>query len=232
MAVPLIAAGIKVAGKALIKKLGAKLAQKGAQQLAKKGAQKLAQEGAKKIGTSVAEKGTSSSITSQVQKAKNLYNKVEDVKKTKDNILGKDDQEKPSNSTAKTQHQAEASHQKSDTDQPSKKAESKWPFYIALFFAIIKDAIEIWLSPAAPVLTFLPTIIITSVLLLSGKKGTMKIVMSLLTTLVDFLLPAVNVLPMTSIAVFFALKPENNKLPIINSDQIQKIMKNVKKFIK
>jgi hypothetical protein len=70
------------------------------------------------------------------------------------------------------------------------------------------------------------------VLLLSGKKGTMKIVMSLLTTLVDFLLPAVNVLPMTSIAVFFALKPENNKLPIINSDQIQKIMKNVKKFIK
>lgn len=69
-------------------------------------------------------------------------------------------------------------------------------------------------------------------LLLSGKKGTMKIVMSLLTTLVDFLIPGINMLPMTTIAIFITMKPESSKLPMINNEQIQKVMENVKKLIK
>lgn len=115
MAIPLIAAGVKVAGKALIKKLGTKLAQKGAQKVA----QKLAQEGAKKITTSPVKKGTSSGIANQFQKAKNLYNKAADAKKTKDNITGEAGQKKQSASTTETDRQ------KSDTDQPQKKTESK-----------------------------------------------------------------------------------------------------------
>ena len=60
----------------------------------------------------------------------------------------------------------------------------------------------------------------------------MKIIMSILSTIIDFLVPGLNVLPITSIAVFITMKPESNKLPIINNEQIQKVMQNVKKFIK
>ncbi len=226
MSVTLIAAGVKVAGKTLVKKLGTKVVQKGAKQVAKKGTQKLAQEGAKKLGTSAVKKSTSRGATNQFQKAKNLYNEVENTTKIKDNVPAKDEPEKQTDTTTET------SHQTSDTQPPQKKSESKWPFYIAMFFAVIKDAVEIWLSPVAPVLTFLPTIIITSILLLSGKKGTMKIVISLLTTLVDFLMPGVNILPMTTIAVFITMKPDKSKKLNINNQQVSKIVKSVKKFIK
>ncbi len=60
----------------------------------------------------------------------------------------------------------------------------------------------------------------------------MKIVISLLTTLVDFLMPGVNILPMTTIAVFITMKPDKSKKLNINNQQVSKIVKSVKKFIK
>ncbi|MDD4784241.1 MAG: hypothetical protein PHY32_01420 [Candidatus Pacebacteria bacterium] len=84
----------------------------------------------------------------------------------------------------------------------------------------------------APFLVFLPTGIISCILLLSGKKGTMKIITGLLSTIIDTLIPGLNILPITSIAVFVIMKPEGGKLLNINSQQMSKIMKSVKKFIK
>ncbi|HRZ29797.1 MAG TPA: hypothetical protein P5052_03535 [Candidatus Paceibacterota bacterium] len=107
----LIAAGVKVAGKALIKKLGTKLAQAGAKKIAQQGAQTLAQEGVKKIGTSVAQKGVMSNAGGQIKKAKNLFDKAQDIKKTKDSILGK----------SKKDQQTEESSE----NQPQKKSENK-----------------------------------------------------------------------------------------------------------
>jgi hypothetical protein len=60
----------------------------------------------------------------------------------------------------------------------------------------------------------------------------MKIITGLLSTIIDTLIPGLNILPITSIAVFVIMKPEGGKLLNINSQQMSKIMKSVKKFIK
>jgi hypothetical protein len=144
MAVPLIAAGVKVAGKALIKKLGTKLAQKGAQKVAQKGAQKLAQEGAKKITTSAVKKGTSSGITNQFQKAKNLYNKVENIKDIKDQF-GQDKTTPNNQINSKNKNEIEqTTDSATNIDRP--KSNDKLVFNMAMACAVIKDAVEIVLT--------------------------------------------------------------------------------------
>jgi hypothetical protein len=81
-------------------------------------------------------------------------------------------------------------------------------------------------------MSFLPTVILTAILFLSGKKSTMKIIMFLMALFIDYLFPGVNALPITTIAVFitFKLTPEATKL--VKSDDINKGLKVIKSFIK
>ncbi len=123
-----------------------------------------------------------------------------------------------------------------ENSQPVKKQDKGW-YNAAMFMAIWKDAVEIGLNLIAlgwlgPILSFLPTIVLTFILFMSGKKSTIKIVSYFLVLVLDLLLPGFNALPVTVIATFivFHIKPEAIKG--LDKNNANKGIEIIKKFIK
>jgi len=75
-------------------------------------------------------------------------------------------------------------------------------------------------------------VILTAILFLSKKKGTMKIVFYLVCLFVDYLIPGVNAVPITTIAVFITFKVGAVDLKNVQSKDVKKGLEVVKKFIK
>lgn len=224
MAVPLIAAGAKVAGKAIAKKV---LAKKAATIATKQAGKQLVKKGVKKISTK-AIKG----------KVGNLKKASKNVRKTLDS----------KNKTISKQEQAKKKKdlldrflkKEKNVSAPEGGKTSKLVFYSALFCAIIKDVIEIFLtiylsSWLITVISFLPSAILVALLFFSGKKSTMKIVTYLLGIAVDYVVPGVNALPLATIAVIITFKLDETSLSFLKGLKGKNVKKGlgiVKKFIK
>lgn len=265
MAAPLIVAGAKVAAKVAAKKIAAKQAAKIAakqagKKIASEGAKKVAAQSAKKVASKQA-------TGSSWQKAKKIMDKMDRAQEVKDSLTPEkkeEEKKKPSvykknllnrflgDKPDKEGSQEVAKEKKPEkfdwkkifdssakTEESSEKQSTgdKMTFYSAMFFAIIKDGIEILLTIyllgwLIPILSFLPTVILTAILFLSKKKGTMKIVFYLVCLFVDYLIPGVNAVPITTIAVFITFKVGAVDLKNVQSKDVKKGLEVVKKFIK
>lgn len=166
MAAPLIVAGAKVAAKVAAKKIAAKQAAKIA---AKQAGKKIASEGAKKVASKQA-------TGSSWQKAKKIMDKMDRAQEIKDSLTPEkkeEEKKKPSvykknllnrflgDKPDKEGSQEVAKEKKPEkfdwkkifdssakTEESSEKQSTgdKMTFYSAMFFAIIKDGIEILLT--------------------------------------------------------------------------------------
>jgi len=115
--------------------------------------------------------------------------------------------------------------------------QSKGWYNAAMFMAIWKDVIEIamnllalgWLSPF---LSFFPTIVLTFILFVSGKKSTLKIITYFLTLVIDLLIPGVNTLPLTTIATFIIFHIKPTAIKKFDKNNLEKGVGIIKSFIK
>jgi len=261
MAAPLIVAGAKVAGKAIAKKVAAKQAAKiAAKKVATKAGTKIAEKGTQKVAqkTVASKLNQAKNIYNKAEKIQDIHDTLTPEKKEeekpvyKKNILnrflGNQPQQKDKENInidkkgipekfnwRKTFGLDKTKDTESNVNEQP--AENKFAFYAAMFFALIKDAIEIFLTAyllgwLIPVLSFFPTIILTAILFLSGKKGTMKMVFYLVALFIDYFFPGINVIPITSIATFITFKLTPSASKDINSGNINKGLNIIKSFIK
>jgi hypothetical protein len=224
MAVPLIAAGAKVAGKAVAKKV---LAKKAATLAAKQAGKQAAKKGIQKISTKAVKGkvGNLRKTSKEVNKAINLKDQVSDegekVKRKRDLLDRFLKKEK-------------------NVSAPEGEKTSKLVFNSALFCAIIKDVIEIYLTIYVSswliiIISFFPSAILAALLFFSGKKSTMKIVIYLLGIAVDYIVPGVNALPIATIAVIITFKLDDISLSFLKNLKGRDVKRGlglVKKFVR
>lgn len=165
-------------------------------------------------------------------KETNQKDKELEEKKKKD-IDNQEDQEQEDQS--KTEEQSE-----DDEEQETSLEINKNTFYFAMFLAIIKDAVELFLSslfvtlPVVPIVSFIFTLLLTIVLFVDGKRGAFKSTMYMLSLMIEMFAPGfINSLPITSVVVYFTFKPEAiNKILGKTREFAGKIPSIAKKIIK
>ncbi len=247
----------KVAAKQAAKMTAKAAAKKTAEGVAKKTAQKVGGEAVKSGAKNIPIKRPPSKFTQGYRQARNISDKVDQAQDLVDTVRPKkDEQQKPvkkqtfldrvfnkqedqSASTNKFNYRrtfSEKGQSDNENSQPVKKQGKGW-YNAAMFMAIWKDAVEIGLNLIAlgwlgPILSFFPTIVLSFILFISGKKSTIKIVSYFLVLALDLLLPGFNALPVTVLAtlIVFHIKPEAIKG--LDQNNTKKGIDIIKKFIK
>jgi len=231
MAAPLIVAGAKVAGKAVAKKV-----------LAKKAAGVAAKQAGKQVVKKGTQKLSSNAVKGRLNSFKRTYDKTRKTKDLKDKITPEQEEEREKDNRTLLDRflkkEKGRTESKEKVPSPEKKT-SKLVFRSALYCAMLKDAIEIYLtyllaSWLITIISFFPSAILTALLFFSGKKSTMKMILYLLGIAIDYIVPGVNTLPIATVAVIITFKSDDF-LPFLKKlkkKDVDKGLGLVKSFVK
>lgn len=232
----------KIAAKQVAKKASQTVAKKVAQKTGEKIGSKAIQSGARNIPI----KRPGTNISQWAEQGNSTYNKFNRAQNVRNNVTSNKKEETESNQTNKNQkensesstQQEETLEQKTQTSETNakKRKDDNW-YKAAMFCAIWKDLVEIGLNYLllgwlVPIVSFFPTIALSAILFMSGKKSTTKIVMFLIGLFIDYLIVGVTILPITTIMVLLTFKANFKTIKQVSQKTVEKISTTFKSFIK